>query len=429
MKDKKINRRDFVKAAALVMSGTFFGGCNELYRDASSSVNELKNSLTEDLSVQYIRQIITADSSNSRCIMWHGDGLVEPVLEIKIKNSDDIKTLKSLNVSFTDDDNDNNQYSVQVKDLNVNESYEYRIVDGEHCSKWHDLKTMDGKKFKALIFPDSQCADYGVWSDVATKAYERNTDAEFFVNMGDIVDNGEDWTQWRAWFNGADRFIDKIPFVPIMGNHECYNRQWKERIPLSYLNYFEVPENDSQTFQRYYYSFDYGDVHFAVLNSQWDEINQFIKGLKTEQQDWLRRDIQSSNKKWKIILIHKDVLQYRINGRPERQEGFSEIGTEFMPLFDELKIDLVLTAHLHTYRDRGHIYNFEHNPQGPLYILTGVAGDVRYSNLWIDHALDKVIAPQPETDNYLTLEVSENQIDVKCFLPDGTEIDHATIKK
>ena len=56
-------------------------------------------------------------------------------------------------------------------------------------------------------------------------------------------------------------------------------------------------------------------------------------------------------------------------------------------------------------------------------VLTGVAGNVRYPGLWIDHQLDKVIAPQPETDNYLTMKVSKDSLTLQCFLPDGTVID------
>ena len=67
--------------------------------------------------------------------------------------------------------------------------------------------------------------------------------------------------------------------------------------------------------------------------------------------------------------------------------------------------------------------------QGSFYILTGVAGNVRYPNLWLDHALDRKVAPQPETDNYLTLEASEDALRVQCFLPDGTVIDDASITK
>ena len=45
-------------------------------------------------------------------------------------------------------------------------------------------------------------------------------EARFFINMGDIVDNGEDHTQWQAWFNGVEGIMDRLPFVPLMGNHE-----------------------------------------------------------------------------------------------------------------------------------------------------------------------------------------------------------------
>ena len=54
---------------------------------------------------------------------------------------------------------------------------------------------------------------------------------------------------------------------------------------------------------------------------------------------------------------------------------------------------------------------------------------VRYPGLWIDHALDEKVAPQPETDNYLTLEADKNRLVIKCFLPDGQEIDQTVVEK
>lgn len=101
-----------------------------------------------------------------------------------------------------------------------------------------------------------------------------------------------------------------------------------------------------------------------------------------------------------------------------------------MPLFDQLGIDIVFTAHLHTYRNRGHLYNNRPSEKrGPLYLLTGVAGNVRYPGLWIDHAYDRVTAPQPETDNYLTMAVTSDQLSITCYLPDGTVIDHVQVNK
>ena len=62
-------------------------------------------------------------------------------------------------------------------------------------------------------------------------------------------------------------------------------------------------------------------------------------------------------------------------------------------------------------------------------MLTGVAGNVRYPGLWIDHAFDRVTAPQPETDNYITMRATRDELNFKCFLPDGTVIDDVSVRK
>ncbi len=424
-----MNRRTFiiggVGTLGLLAGGAFLAK-GTLYRKAANGVR----SLAGDLDAQYLRQIITADAAHSRTIMWQAeDVLNKPAIEYRIKGRIEAQQVSAQEDFFTDDGVKNHQYLAKLQELQADTEYEYRVTAEGAASDWHTLHTAGTGDFECLIFPDSQSSDYSDWENLAQNAAQRNPQAAFFINMGDIVDNGEDHTQWQAWFHGVNGMIDRMPFVPLMGNHETYDQNWKVRLPEAYLHYFAVPENDSQNFGRYYYSFDYGAVHFMVLNSQWDETDEFKPGLMAEQLDWLRKDARQSSKKWKIVLVHKDVLQYRIHKRPERQEGISDLGKNFMPLFDELGIDIVFTAHLHTYRNRGHIKNFQRDSQGPLYILTGVAGNVRYPGLWVDHHLDEVVAPQPETDNYLTMKVTDKEITVKCFLPDGQEIDHIKVTK
>ena len=427
-----LSRRTFLKGAAglgLIGVGLYALPGTSLLRRAQNNARLL----TGDMHARYVRQLITANPATTRRIMWQSDTpLTDAAVQYRPKGTDEIQTAKAVDVTFADDGQTNHQYSTPLSGLTPDTGYEYRVVSSDAASDWHTLYTAKegSHSFKALIFPDSQSSDYSGWTQLAQDAWKRNPDAQFFVNMGDIVDNGEDHSQWQAWLSGVEGIIDTIPFAPLMGNHETYDQNWKIRLPEAYLHYFDVPENKSVQFSRYYYSFDYGDAHFIVLNSQWDETNDFKQGLLDEQIEWLRQDVQKSAAKWKIALIHKDVLQYRIKSRPERKEGFSDVGEIFMPLFDELGIDLVLTAHLHTYRNRGRLYHQQPSTgQGPLYILTGVAGDVRYPNLWTDHAFDKTVAPQPETDNYLTLEAAPDSLTVACFLPDGREIDRASITK
>ena len=404
-----MNRRTFIKFAAISFA-TLLTGCKK--------IKEVPEKI---LPVKFIRQIVTKDISTSRCIMWQVDEpLKNPVVEVK--TGDAIKNFPAQDSSFTDDGKKIFQYTAQIE-----LGDEYRIVDGDATSYWYDLKKISGDKFKAIIFPDSQCGgSYDTWGGVAGSAFAKNPDAVLFVNVGDLVDNGEDRVQWEDWLRHVEQFTPEIVFAPVLGNHETYTREWTFRTPVSYLNYFATPDNGVENFSRRFYSFDVGAAHFVVLDSQWDELGIELIDL---QKNWLRQDLNLTDKRWKIIFIHKDVLQYRIHRRPERKEGFSDVGELFMPEFESLGVDVVFTGHLHTYRNRGHLKNFQRDETGPLYILTGISGNVRYGGLWIDHALDEVIAPQPETDNYLTLDVDAKTLTVKCFSPNGRPIDEVTLHK
>lgn len=145
-------------------------------------------------------------------------------------------------------------------------------------------------------------------------ARQRNPDARFFINMGDLVDNGEDHTQWNAWLDGVEGIIDTIPIAPLMGNHETYDKQWQVREPVAYLREFALPGNGSKEYDRRYYSFDYGPVHFLVLDTQQGEEQERHPHITEAQEAWFRSDVQRTRQPWKVVLMHKDPLQYRIHG-------------------------------------------------------------------------------------------------------------------
>ncbi|MGO5490971.1 metallophosphoesterase [Acidaminococcus sp. HCP3S3_H5] len=391
--------------------------------------------LLDQVEARNIRQVMTADPSRSRVIQWQSDYPVkeEPVLEYRKAGESSLTADSVTEEKFTDGDKDTWIYTARLEQLEPGQAYEYRIRAGKKATEWMPLKAFAGNTFKALIFPDSQSADYSVWKAAAQPAWQRNPDASFFVNMGDLVDNGEDSSQWNAWFGVVEPMAEKIPVAPLMGNHETYDLNWKVRMPEGYLHRFALPDNGREKYRNQFYSFTVGDVHFVVLNTQNEELKEWEPDLARDQEAWFQEDMVRNRGKWNIVLMHKDPLQYAFDPatRPgrDRAEGFSPEGREWMPLFDRYGVDLVLSAHLHTYRNRGKIYDFQRADHGPSYIITGVAGDVRYPSLWKRHALDVTLAPQPETDNYLVLEKQEDQLRIQCFLPDGTLVDTVTIGK
>ena len=385
---------------------------------------------TDAVDASNIRQVITADSTTSRTFMWQSDYAEEnPVVEYRQAGDDDsLMQLPASSDAFSDDGVTTYIHTAAVSDLKPGTAYEYRVGAGDKRSDWQSFHTAQGHDFKALIFPDSQSSDYSVWAATAQPAWQRNQDAQFFINMGDLVDNGQDHYQWNAWFDVVGDMIARIPVVPLLGNHETYDKDWKVRMPEAYLHLFSLPRIDREKYQNQFYSFDYGDVHFVVLNTQSQELADFEPSLDEDEVAWFKEDMAKTTKKWKIVLMHKDPLQYGFANRPQpREEGFSPEGRLWMPLFDQYGVDAVLSAHLHTYRDRGHIRNFQRDESGPLYLITGVAGNVQYPGLWKQHSLDKYVAPQPETDNYMNLEATDDSLTFRSFLPDGQLLEEKSI--
>ena len=437
------NRLVKMTVAIVALAALVTGGY--LYKDAIQSRiartvavvsgQEIKPLL--DSESRYIRQIVAKDNSTSRTIMWQSDSSeADAVIEYRLVGSDDIKKLSATDTAFTDDGSTTYIHEGTITDLTPDTKYEYRVgYSTDRRSDWYSLETAGAGEYEVLIYPDSQSGDYSGWEQIVKNSADRNSNAALYISMGDLVDNGEQAYQWRTWLDSIKPLSARIPLAPTLGNHEMYTLDWKMREPRAYLNYFDVPSNGNVTFNRRYYSYDYGDVHYVVLDTQLyestheDNHDTHHPDLYDVQVQWLRQDLASNTKKWTVVLMHRDPFQYAFD-RPgaSRAAGFDEEGVLFMPIFDEFHVDLVLSAHLHSYRNRGHVRNFDRDASGPLYILTGIAGDARRPK-WKQHPIDVYVIPDREVSNYMTMTVTPNRLVVRAFLADGTQVDESVIEK
>lgn len=419
----------------------FLAGCGSVQQDTRGS--------DSSVGVSYVRQLVAKDNGTSRTIMWQSEVRQGYSVEYRLKSIGNngaeqgvtkkssgetgaVFTQAATECSFKEAKIDYLQYQVQLKGLQPNSVYEYRIVTEKNKGSWHSLKTNNDKCFTALIFPDSQSSDYSGWQQLARAAQQRHKDSELYINMGDLVDNGQDGSQWRAWLGSVEPFSADLAFAPVIGNHEAYSLDWQMTPPKAYTNLFAVPENGLPEYKRQFYSFDYGPVHFTVLDTNFYEAQGWQHRLLADELRWLEQDLEKSKAHWKIVLQHRDIFMYAFSkesGRPERATFFLDFSRQLMPLYEKYGVDAVLSAHLHTYRRRIPLRNFAPAEDGITYILTGVAGNVRYPKLWGDFAWDAARAPQPETANYMTLEVAQDKLLFKAFLPDGKQFDEVEIKK
>ncbi|EIW19562.1 MULTISPECIES: purple acid phosphatase family protein [Pelosinus] len=376
--------------------------------------------------VGQIMHVVAADMKHEHTISWKTAKFGEPGnLEIRPKQSENIIKVNAEAVELPAYNGGKHFgiYTAHITNLTAGTEYEYRISVGKRQSAWMEFKTEpESTSFKALIFGDSQSLDYKDWAKTAQTAWEKNGDAAFFVNMGDLVDNGQDEWQWNAWFNGGAKLFAAIPVVPVMGNHETYSLDWKMAKPDYYLSLFALPANGLAGLERFAYSYDYGDVHFIVLNTQLNELQEWYPDLLEQQQRWLAKDLSKTQKKWKVVLMHRGIWTHPFNG------PLDVIGQTFVPVFDQYHVDLVFTGHVHSYARTKALKNGNPDPDGTIYISTGRSGD-RVWDKSPQKPMDELYYNPLDMPNYLVFEASHDALKVTAFKQNGEIIDQTELKK
>lgn len=371
---------------------------------------------------RYFRRIVTRDNRTSATIEWQSDAsLPNPRFLWREAGS---KTERSADVDmqyFALDDHPVFVYRVALSELAAGKRFECRVEAGGRSFGPFSFQTDGGSAIQALIFPDSQCDNgYETWARVCGEASSQCPDAALWVNMGDLVDNGGSFSHWDGWQGATDAALGGRAFAPVMGNHECYSSEWKYCCPDAFLSLFATPENGSAKYGRYYYSFDYGPVHFTVVNTQQEELDALSPGLFAEQAAWLAHDLKTTKARWRVALLHRDLIDY--DAEPIARDPFVET---LVPILEEGGIDAVLTAHAHAYHRR-RLRGWKRDKHGVLYIMTGNAGNCFYD---VEaHEIDEVAFPDNFL-NYLTMEADETKMTFRCFLPNGILKDFVTLRK
>ena len=60
------------------------------------------------------------------------------------------------------------------------------------------------------------------------------------------------------------------------------------------------------------YSYDYGDVHYVVIDTQAEELAAFDNNIYERQVQWLEKDLNKTNKKWKVALLHRSPFDWHV---------------------------------------------------------------------------------------------------------------------
>ena len=218
---------------------------------------------------------------------------------------------------------------------------------------------------------------------------ERVNGYDFILNAGDMCDNGKNFGQWGMALNTYQDLTINTSVFFTSGNHENNTGAMGR-----YFNYTENKDGNVQAISGEYYSFDYANAHFTVLDTN----DATSDGLGAEQLAWLKNDLANTNAKWKFVLMHKSL--YSAGSHAFDGEVIA-MRTQLTKLFAENGVNVVFGGHDHSYTetylvdkdgkvvDKTDGKGVRYTGDGVMYITLGTLGTKFYNYRENDMTTDK----------------------------------------
>jgi len=187
---------------------------------------------------------------------------------------------------------------------------------------------------------------------------------------------------------------------------------------------FAFPEQDvpAKGLEETVYYIDYQGVRIVSLNS-----NTELEA----QANWLRRVLENNPNRWTILTFHHPVFS------PGSDRDNAELRETWKPVFDEFRVDLVLSGHDHTYARTGDIgaaadaeniptgYQQAYDPEiGTVYVVS-VSGPKMY-DITKGHYAKRVAE---DTQLYQVIEIDGPTLDYRAYTATGQLYDAFTLEK
>lgn len=204
------------------------------------------------------------------------------------------------------------------------------------------------------------------------------------------------WT-WDSFGIQQEPFAATAPFMVTVGNHEknpgTYTRVDGSVTSEEFAAYtarYRMPGTQSKGNQNFWYSFDFGPIHFCSISSEHD----FKPG--SDQHNWIVDDLIKANANrratpWIIVSIHRPIFSSTDTQKEHHIPG-GEYPMVLGALMDRFKVDLVIQGHYHGY-ERTHAISYDgtvvqmadcnrihYKPEAPVYIVTATSGALLYTH-------------------------------------------------
>ena len=269
---------------------------------------------------------------------------------------------------------------VTITSLSPNTKYFYRLGTGGSqltgSAEYYFVTappTGTAQPFRFWIFGDS-----GICSSIQTTvmnsmlSYTGSDPPDLFLHTGDVAQSsGQDAEYTDCHIAYYKDVLRHTPFWPAMGNHDSMSSSCTGSSGTApscsgpYFSTFVLPTaaeaGGVASGTELYYSYDYGNTHFIVLQGTYDTWRQTGSAMMT----WLQSDLAATSAQWIIAYWHQPPYTKGTHDSDTEAEC-RDMRERVLPILEAGGVDLVLGGHSHGY-ERSYLINGAYSTPTPTY--------------------------------------------------------------
>ena len=250
------------------------------------------------------------------------------------------------------------QHEVLLSGLNPRTKYFYAVGEGacpmtSDPSQHFTTSPMRGEKdaYRFWVVGDSGTggtAQRNVRDSMVSWAGAKQPD--LFLHVGDMAySSGTDSEFTTKFYAIYEDVMNHTPTFPAMGNHEGYTSNSVDQTGAYYEGYVLPTAGEaggSASGTEAYYSYDFGNVHFMVLDSH--QIPNNAATFDT-MMDWAARDLtENADQDWIVAYWHHPPYT-KGSHDSDREGNLERVHEDILPILESHGVDLVLGGHSHIY--------------------------------------------------------------------------------
>jgi predicted phosphodiesterase len=292
-------------------------------------------------------------------------------------------------------------HKVWLDDLEPGLTYSYHIEGGGLCSKTYQFRTplgglAEANEVKFVVYGDSR-TNAKTHRKLIEIIIKKRPD--FVVNVGDLVTDGNDYSQWSAqFFEPLKGLAESVPVYTAKGNHDGSKGNYEMLL---------IPDGEESNF-----SFDWGPIHYFCADN--------VSGNVNEQAllELISTDAQASRAAWKFVSYNVPSVNFGGHWSDWAQR-------EALPALAGAGVDFVISGHSYQYERFWPIEPLAgNNGSYVTYITSGGGGAPLYDiTPYMYHACAKSV------HHFCFFHIKGNTLTMDAIDVDDRVIDHLEITK